>query len=118
MDNILSAHALALPPLLGIQREPKYMARTRVFGPGQHIGRFSGDLLDCVDHLLRCHVMDHVPNPVQDLQRAMRNRPSQLVRLFGTITLSPSPVMIATGIMGDLKLENGEAITGVGPLGT
>ena len=33
----------------------------------------------------------------------------------GSITLSPSPVMIATGIMGDLKLENGEAITGVDP---
>ena len=32
---------------------------------------------------LRGDVMDHVPNPVQDLQRAIRNRPSQPVRLFG-----------------------------------
>jgi hypothetical protein len=31
--------------------------------------------------------MDHVPNPVQDLQRAIRNRRSQLARLFGVHNL-------------------------------
>src|SRR3954468_16902678 len=60
------------------------VVRTKALGPGQHVrGRFSSDFVDCANHLVRGDVMDSVANPAQDLQRAIRNRLSQLVLLFG-----------------------------------